>query len=116
MRAKPRRETNNEAIESIREKLGLSQQEFSLAIGFMTYGGYNAALRHVVSNQLLLAAEGLAANHQAAHPAAAAPVPARRILLTISSDGVECEAYALGTALQTLYLNSVAYLLVPDRG
>ncbi|SRR6266851_1375264 len=115
MRSKPRSLTNNVPIEEIREKLGMTQQEFSVALGFFTSGGYYAALHNSAgcSNQLLLAAEGLAARIAPPSPPSMAPSPeVLYLLVTISGEEI-IASEALPAVTHRLTMNGVAYVLLP---
>jgi hypothetical protein len=61
MRTKPLAENGAARLEEIREALGMNMSDFSLAIGYKTNGGYSATLKGNITQQIVLAAEGLLA-------------------------------------------------------
>lgn len=84
MRSKPMAENGPARLEAIREQLGINQSEMSLALGYKTTGGYNATCRlNRVTEQIILAAEGLLARHK---PNGTTP-PSKVILVMIAHDG-----------------------------
>jgi len=71
-------------MEIIRKRLEMSKNEFSLALGFVTTGGYEVSTRDGGSLQLLLAAEGVEKRYGKTE---LSPMMLRHFLLIIQSDG-----------------------------
>lgn len=104
VRARPKLEDGVQRCEAIREQLGMSKDEFSLALGYVTGGGYPCALRDGVSLTLLLAAEGVL------HRYGATNNKTKTYLLLTIEDGVCLRSDPVSP--QTMTIGGKTYLLV----
>lgn len=101
-RAKPKSAENLTAIEAIRTRLGMTQREFSLALGFTTETGYASVLH---------AGEATTTLYLAAQALDRTPTQ-QRFLLTIA-DGVVQTLEPLPPGLDTITIAGQTHLLLP---
>jgi len=110
-RTKDRSGENYERIEEIRNRLKMNKQDFSLALGYVTGGGYDASTKgNVATLMMLLAAEGVERRYAGKD----AKGPVVYTLLAVHPDG-KIESIPLGGSPQTATIMGKNYILVPKK-
>ncbi len=114
---KPKTQENYDRMEAIRERLDMTQSEFSLALGYVTSCGYEASVRHGGGATLmqLLAAEGVERRYAKAHPQKAGErTIVSGTLVFVFSDGT-VETCPVEDKPQTANLMGQDYFLIPKK-
>jgi hypothetical protein len=98
-------------MEDIRTRLKMTKSDFSIALGYVTGGGYEASTRSGgASLTLLLAAEGVERRYSGKD----AVGPIIYTLLAVHSNG-KIDAIPIGGAPQTATIMGREYILVPKK-
>lgn len=113
MKTKDRNTENLAKIEAIRASLGMSKSDFSIALGYVTGGGYDASTRGGVATLMqLLAAEGVERRYGGGKAPVTAPVC--YTLLAVHPGG-RMETFPIGGQPQTATIMGREYILVPKK-
>ena len=110
---KPRAKDGTARIEEIRMTLKMSMAEFSIALGFCSVTAVDMAVRRdVVTEQLLLAAEGLLHRHNKKIKSKSV-----QLLISIDADG-SAKSQIIGSSdgATTAEIGGKHYLMVPLEG
>lgn len=100
---------NYAKMEAIRTRIGMTESEFSIALGYVTSGGYKATTRNgMASLTLLLAAEGVERRYK---PVTA---PDAYLLVRVSSDGTVVTTPIDGEP-QTANIMGQDFYLIPKK-
>lgn len=109
--AKSRSGENFQRMEEIRTRLKMNKNEFSIALGYVTGGGYDASCRGDTATLMqLLAAEGV----EMRYAGKTSQRPICYTLLAVHPDG-KVDATPLGGSPQTARIMDRDYILVPVK-
>jgi hypothetical protein len=98
-------------MEDIRNRLKMSVSDFSLALGYVTGGGYPSSTKGNIANLMqLLAAEGV----EMRYSGKSAQRPTSYTLLAMHPDG-RIDSMPIGGSPETITLRGREYILVPKK-
>jgi hypothetical protein len=109
-RSKTKSEENFVKMEEIRNRLKMSKSDFSIALGYVTSGGYEASTKKGANLMQLLAAEGV----EMRYAGKSSQRPVCYTLFAVHPDG-KVDVIPVGGSPQTVNIMGRDYLLIPRK-